>query len=109
VFVLRVLKKQSPFTADKNHIHHNLIKIGLGHKEVSMIMYLANVVFVLIAFLIQDSSTAIILSIVGALALILSQIPVYMFNHKLQDLEAENGTLIPDDLVNAAKSKEHVN
>jgi UDP-N-acetylmuramyl pentapeptide phosphotransferase/UDP-N-acetylglucosamine-1-phosphate transferase len=109
VFVLRVLKKQSPFTADKNHIHHSLIKIGLGHKEVSMIMYLANVVFVLIAFLIQDSTTTVILLIVGALALILAQIPIYMFNHKLQDLEVENGPLIPEEFVNPSKSKEHVN
>lgn len=97
VFVLRVLKKQSPFKADKNHIHHSLIKIGLGHKEVSMILYLANVVFVLIGFLIKDSSTSLILLIIGTLAFILAQIPVYIFSHKLADLEAENGELIPED------------
>jgi UDP-GlcNAc:undecaprenyl-phosphate GlcNAc-1-phosphate transferase len=98
VFVLRVLKKQSPFKADKNHIHHSLIKIGLGHKEVSMILYLANVVFVLIGFLIKDSSTSLILLIIGTLAFVLAQIPVYIFSHKLADLEAENGELIPEDL-----------
>lgn len=97
VFVLRVIKKQSPFMADKNHIHHSLIKIGLGHKEVSMIMYMANVVFVLVAFLIKDSSATVILLIVGGLAWALSQIPVYIFQHKLQDLEAENVDLIPDE------------
>ncbi|MES2689521.1 MAG: MraY family glycosyltransferase [Bacteroidota bacterium] len=97
VFVLRVVKKQSPFMADKNHIHHSLIKIGLGHKEVSMIMYMANVVFVLVAFLIKDSSTTVILLIVGGLALALAQIPVYIFQHKLQDLEAENSDLIPGE------------
>lgn len=101
VFVLRVLKKQSPFIADKNHIHHSLIKIGLGHREVSLIMYMANLVFVSIAFLIKDSTTTVILLIVGALALVLAQIPVYMFNHKLQDLEAENGPLIPEEFMEA--------
>ena len=108
VFIIRVLKKQSPFTADKNHIHHSLIKIGLGHKEVSMIMYLANVVFVLIAFLIKDSSTTVIFLLVGSLALALAQIPVYMFNLKLADLEAENGVLIPEEFVNPTKKKELV-
>lgn len=97
VFLLRVLKKKSPFTADKNHIHHSLMKIGLGHKEVSMVMYMANVVFVLIAFLIKDSSTTVILLIVGVLALALAQVPVYIFSHKLQDLEAENENLIPEE------------
>lgn len=104
VFILRVLKKKSPFAADKNHIHHSLMKIGLGHKEVSMLMYMANVVFVLIAFLIKDSSTTVILLIVGALALALAQIPVYIFSHKLQDLEAEHGNLIPEEFGIATDS-----
>jgi hypothetical protein len=72
-------------------------------------MYLANVVFVLIAFLIQNSTTTVILLIVGSLALILAQIPIYMFNHKLQDLEVENGQLIPEEFANPSKSKEHIN
>jgi len=108
VFVLRVLKKQSPFKADKNHIHHSLIKIGLGHKEVSMILYLANVVFVLIGFLIKDSSTSLILVIISTLAFILAQIPVYIFSHKLADLEAENGELIPEDFGVSTQSESEI-
>lgn len=108
VFVLRVLKKQSPFKADKNHIHHSLIKIGLGHKEVSMILYLANVVFVLIGFLIKDSSTSLILVIISTLAFILAQIPVYIFSHKLADLEAENGELIPEDFGVSTQTESEV-
>jgi UDP-N-acetylmuramyl pentapeptide phosphotransferase/UDP-N-acetylglucosamine-1-phosphate transferase len=105
VFVLRVLNKKSPFAADKNHIHHSLIKIGLTHKEVSLIMYLANIVFVTVAYLLRDSSTNVILAIIGTLAIVLAQIPVYMFNHKLQDLEAENSDLIPEELITQTKVK----
>lgn len=105
VFVLRVLNKKSPFAADKNHIHHSLLRIGMNHREVSLVMYVANVAFVSLAYLLQDSSTNIILAIVGGLAWILSQIPVYMFNHKLQDLEAENGSLIPEELIKPEKER----
>lgn len=98
VFLLRVLKKQSPFTADNNHIHHGLIKIGLGHKEVSMVMYLTNVVFVVVAFLIKDSSTAVLLLIIGILAIALAQIPFYIFSHKLQDFETENPGILTKEL-----------
>lgn len=107
IFILRVFKKQSPFMADKNHLHHSLMKIGLGHKEVSMVMYMVNVVFVLVAFLIKDSSTTVILLIVGALALVLAQIPVYIFNHKLLDLETESGDLIKQEFgLTTIKEKE---
>lgn len=104
VFILRVLNKKSPFAADKNHIHHYLLRIGLSHREVSLIMYSVNISFVALAYLLQDSSTNMIMLIVGGLAWILSQVPVYMFNHKLQDLEVENEDLIPDDLL---KQKKH--
>ncbi|MCU0423673.1 MAG: undecaprenyl/decaprenyl-phosphate alpha-N-acetylglucosaminyl 1-phosphate transferase [Bacteroidia bacterium] len=103
VFVLRVIKKKSPFVADKNHIHHSLIKIGMGHKEVAIALYLVNIVFVSIAFLIKDSSTTMILIIVGGLALALAQIPIYMFNHRLADLEADNGDLIPEEFIESAE------
>ena len=34
VFVLRIIKGKSPFEADKNHIHHFLVKKGLNHFTV---------------------------------------------------------------------------
>lgn len=35
----RVLKKNSPFSADKTHIHHLLIKTGHDHKKASIMLY----------------------------------------------------------------------
>jgi UDP-N-acetylmuramyl pentapeptide phosphotransferase/UDP-N-acetylglucosamine-1-phosphate transferase len=109
VFIIRLMHKKSPFSADKNHLHHSLIKIGLGHKEVSLVMYIINVLFVLIAFMIKDSSTLTILLIVVTLALILSQIPVYIFNHKIADLEAEQSTPIAQQIEEQFNSKENSN
>lgn len=90
VFTLRLINRQSPFTPDRNHLHHALIRIGLGHKEVCLIMYLANIVFVMVAFLLKDSGNLNILMILGSLALILTYIPTYMLKHKIQDIEVEH-------------------
>lgn len=87
VFMIRLSKKQSPFTPDNNHLHHNLIKIGLGHKEVCLVLYIANVLFVLLAFLIKDSSNLNIILILGSLALILSYVPLYIFKQQVTELE----------------------
>jgi UDP-N-acetylmuramyl pentapeptide phosphotransferase/UDP-N-acetylglucosamine-1-phosphate transferase len=32
VFVIRVSKGKSPFTADRNHLHHLFIDMGLTHR-----------------------------------------------------------------------------
>lgn len=37
VFVIRLIKGRSPFSADKNHIHHNLLDLGLKHWEISIV------------------------------------------------------------------------
>ncbi|WP_417620235.1 MraY family glycosyltransferase [Oceanihabitans sediminis] len=36
VMCLRLLNKKSPFLADRNHIHHRLIDLGLAHKYASL-------------------------------------------------------------------------
>lgn len=37
VFVIRLIKGRSPFSADRNHIHHNLLDLGLKHWEISVV------------------------------------------------------------------------
>ncbi len=98
VFTIRVWKKRSPFSADRNHLHHLLLNTGLGHKEVSLLMYIVNIVFVLIAFLMKDSNILSMLLIVVGLAATLSQIPVYINSHRIADIEAESGPIISREI-----------
>ncbi len=37
--VRRLLKKKSPFSSDRGHIHHRLIDMGFGQKKSTMILY----------------------------------------------------------------------
>jgi UDP-GlcNAc:undecaprenyl-phosphate/decaprenyl-phosphate GlcNAc-1-phosphate transferase len=103
VFTLRALKGKSPFAADRNHLHHLLLNTGLGHKEVSLLMYIVNIVFVLIAFLMKDSNILSVLCIIGCLALALAQVPVYINSHRIADIEAENGPLITPEIKEQLK------
>lgn len=54
VFFLRVIKGDSPFKADKNHIHHILLKKINNHKVVSLIIIVCSVsVFLTIQLLVN--------------------------------------------------------
>lgn len=90
VFILRATKKRSPFKADKNHLHHWLIKTGLGHKQVSLTLGGVNVLFIVIAFAVKDYPAYIVLGIICSLALVVGQLPVYFYRHKISDIEADD-------------------
>ena len=49
VFLYRIIHRTSPFSADRNHVHHRLVDIGLTHFQVSMILTALNIVMIAIA------------------------------------------------------------
>lgn len=101
VFLLRVINKKSPFTADKNHLHHWLLKLGLGHKSVSLTLASINLVFIMLSFAIKDNSAGLVLSIVAGFAIAAGQLPAYFLRHKIADIEAEHDALIElEDALN---------
>ncbi|WP_134089999.1 MraY family glycosyltransferase [Olivibacter sp. XZL3] len=53
VFTLRVLRGKSPFMADRNHLHHRLLDLGLTHLQASGIIVTANIMIVSLALSIQ--------------------------------------------------------
>jgi hypothetical protein len=52
VFFIRAVKGISPFAADKNHIHHGLLKLGLNHKGTVLTIYGLNLLVVFSNFLL---------------------------------------------------------
>lgn len=75
VFTLRAIKGVSPFTADRNHIHHRLIDLGLSHKQTVLILYLFNLLVIGASVFAQqfDPSYSFIAIITGVIIVI--QIP----------------------------------
>lgn len=89
VFIIRILNKQSPFKADRNHIHHWLIKIGLSHAQVSFTLYATNVLFITVAFVLRKNDILLLGSVIVGMAIILGQLPVYIYRHIITDIDAD--------------------
>lgn len=110
VFTIRLLKKKSPFSADRNHMHHVLLNTGLGHKEVSLVMYIVNIIFVLLGFLLKDSAILTVFVIIGSLAFALSQIPIYINAHRIADIESDtDGSLSKEITERIMADKDYSN
>ncbi|PWK79849.1 UDP-N-acetylmuramyl pentapeptide phosphotransferase/UDP-N-acetylglucosamine-1-phosphate transferase [Mucilaginibacter oryzae] len=66
VFVLRISKGRSPFDADRNHIHHLLLSLGLTHVQATLLLSVINLMMIGIVFLFGNiGNTLLILLIIG--------------------------------------------
>jgi len=68
VFSIRILNGTSPFTPDRNHVHHLLLDRGLGHAAVTFTCVGINVGFIMLAWFGRSLGTTLLLSIMLALA-----------------------------------------
>ncbi len=77
--VRRVWNGQSPFSADRGHLHHRLLDIGHSHRRAVLIMYFwsALIAFGTIAFSVDNRSVWVIAAIVlfSLLGLVLLLLP----------------------------------
>ncbi len=74
VFTLRILKRRSPFSADRNHHHHRLLDLGFTHVQASAILVAANAVFIFGTFQLQYLRSAILIPLIFITATITSGI-----------------------------------
>lgn len=63
VFGMRLLDRRSPFSPDRNHIHHFLLDLGLSHRKISVICVSSNLLFIATAFLLRDLNTTLLIGI----------------------------------------------
>jgi UDP-GlcNAc:undecaprenyl-phosphate GlcNAc-1-phosphate transferase len=64
VMVQRISEGRSPFSADKNHIHHKLLRLGFDHHEAVMVIYFIQADLFLIAYWLRYESDLTILAVV---------------------------------------------
>ena len=66
IFVIRAAKGQSPFAADRNHLHHRLLDAGYSHVQTVIIIYVFSILCVgvsLLSYFINPSLT--LLAVIG--------------------------------------------
>jgi UDP-GlcNAc:undecaprenyl-phosphate GlcNAc-1-phosphate transferase len=65
VMTQRISEGRSPFSADKNHIHHKLLALGFRHHEAVMVIYTVQAALFIAAYFMRYESDALILLTVG--------------------------------------------
>ena len=53
VFAIRMMRGRSPFTADRNHIHHYLLALNLTHRQTALVCVVVNAAYIAMGFIFQ--------------------------------------------------------
>ncbi len=60
VMTRRIIEGRSPFEADKTHMHHRLLSLGMAHYEAVSVIYVSQLAFLLAAFLLRYQADIVV-------------------------------------------------
>jgi UDP-GlcNAc:undecaprenyl-phosphate/decaprenyl-phosphate GlcNAc-1-phosphate transferase len=86
IIILRLLKGQSPLNPDKSHIHHSLLRMGLGHSKSVIVLGLTHISFLALLLVFQDAPDkyllpGIVFYAIG-LSILLDRLIISRLNHR---------------------------
>ncbi|HTE02457.1 MAG TPA: MraY family glycosyltransferase [Mucilaginibacter sp.] len=70
VFILRISSGLSPFAADRNHIHHRMLKLGFTHLQTTLILAGLNVLCIGTVLFFRDYGNSILLGVILGVCLL---------------------------------------
>jgi len=67
----RLLSRRNPFSADRTHVHHRVLELGLGHRATVIVIYGFTFTAAIVAMLLQHQPEYLLLSAYGAVIVLL--------------------------------------
>ena len=90
VIILRLWNKKSPFEADKNHIHHKLLKLDLTHRRSSFYIITYYLFIITVTYFLRHSNVNFLLGVVLFLGFLGAYIPDMIFYFRNNKAKTNN-------------------
>jgi UDP-GlcNAc:undecaprenyl-phosphate GlcNAc-1-phosphate transferase len=72
VFVLRMAAGRSPFSPDKNHVHHRILAMGFSQISTVLLLGLLNIVVILVVINFWALGNMLLIGLLVAVSVLLS-------------------------------------
>ena len=82
VFFIRIFSGCHPLRPDRNHIHHTLLDLGLGHKKSTLILYTYSVIIAFLSYFMIDMSLGLSIFLLSIIVLGSMSIPFILIRIK---------------------------
>ncbi len=101
VFAIRIFKRRSPFSPDRNHIHHLLLDRGLSHRTITLLLVAINVSMVVFVYLARSLGCTIL--ILSVIAIFFSFIAIAYYSRSRDSLTWETDGIDKNEKVKESK------
>ena len=108
VFSIRLRNKRSPFTPDKNHVHHRLLHLGYSHLEATSRIVLINAAFIAMNIYLMEMSILGLMIVNLVAASVVSMIPIVMMRYRkieIEDNDPHQQVLVPSKEIKKINNK----
>jgi UDP-GlcNAc:undecaprenyl-phosphate GlcNAc-1-phosphate transferase len=78
VFTIRISRGRSPFLADKNHIHHHLLRLGFSHRKATLFILLFTISITSLSFFLTRININIAFVVLFFLAVFVICLPSFL-------------------------------
>jgi UDP-GlcNAc:undecaprenyl-phosphate GlcNAc-1-phosphate transferase len=82
VFFIRTTNGISPFVADRNHIHHRMLRLGLNHLQTTLILAGLNIFFISIVLLFNNYGNYILVILLFLFCLMFNWVITFLIRSK---------------------------
>lgn len=109
VFIIRLLQFKSPFTADKNHLHHRLLTLGFSHKRATYTIIGINILFIIPVFALQHYGIITLMGFIVIISGILFMTPAYFIHsrHLIKKNDPHQQLLMPGLTYDLLKNRKY--
>lgn len=77
VVTIRIMNRRSPFSPDRNHIHHFLLDLGFKHSKIVYTCLIGNVAFIALAYFLSFTGTTTVIFSLSAAAILVVSLVYY--------------------------------
>jgi UDP-GlcNAc:undecaprenyl-phosphate/decaprenyl-phosphate GlcNAc-1-phosphate transferase len=101
VFAIRIFKRRSPFSPDRNHIHHLLMDRGLSHRTITLLLVAINASMVVFVYMARALGCTIL--IFSVIALFFTFIAVAYYSRSRHSITWANEGVDKNEKVKESK------
>lgn len=85
IVIIRLSRRQSPFTPDKSHVHHSIMRLGMSHGQTTLILAAVQIIYIGLAVVFYQFGDVYVLSGSLVLSFLLSLALDWLIRRKLSD------------------------
>ena len=108
VIIIRLIRHKPLFIGDNRHIHHLLLRAGCTHIKATLLISLANIFIIVVAFLLDDIGIILLALVILFISVLLTTIVYFKVSQK-ENWNWESGilnTILKEDKLETSKNIE---